>query len=591
MDEFAESKAATTPPPADTDALSGTWVPFYEELADKLLPFRADRAALVDHVRAVYEKTGIEFPTLQDEDVELSDIDPFTVFGLFNKCITDENRRKIAGALKELLGVRASLPDEFGGIPVLNNLHAAFYKFEGDSKGRPGEIEDLWSVFAAALAYADSPSDLTRSDFVMAYDRARDIKNNGRKLSNGLYWIRPRVYLNLDKRNTGYIKERSGLPATLAQEIGTFRELPEGEVYLGWCDAIRAELEGGAYPYHDLVELSAEAWRASEEAKEQQRLEKRAMEKAAGIGADGRPEQAKPEGAPAPELITSLPPYTREDFLRDVYLDSDALDTLEYLVHHKKNVVLEGAPGTGKTFCARRLAWELMGKRDDGHIVALQFHQSYSYEDFVEGYRPTATGFELRHGAFYELCHRAAADPERSYFMLIDEINRANLSKVLGELFGLLEADKRGEKTCLLYSNEAFSVPENLYVIGTMNTADRSLALIDYALRRRFAFFAMQPAYESPQFCAYAAGLGCPALDTLVAAVRELNEVIASDDALGPGFAIGHSYLCNLTPREATAENLRRIVDFELAPLVREYWFDEPDKAEEQVERLRAALG
>ena len=744
MDEFTESRTATTPP-ADADTPSGAWVPFYEELADKLLPFRADRATLVDHVRAVYEKTGAKFPTLQAKGAELSDIDPFTVFGLFNKGITDENRRKIAGTLKELLGVRADLPDEFGGIPVLNNLNATFYTFVNDPKGRPDEIEDLWGVFAAALAYADDPGDTTRNGFIVAFDRARDIKGNRRKLCMGLYWIRPLAYLNLDNCNTSYIKEHSGLPATIAQEIGTFHELPEGEVYLGWCDAVRVELESGAYPYHDLVGLSTTAWYTSKEENERKRAENEATEATATRNAESRPVQywlyspgkqgsiwdecrrdgimaigwdelgdlgqfesqeevpralqklhntdsifmndakclwefshvmepgdvvvakrgartiigrgvvrggyrfeperehfihvrdvewthawewdlghdiasktltnitnrpaymdylpgfftdeyripqsdAEPADAQTLGHTPSLPPYTREDFLRDVYLEAPALDTLEHLVRHKKNVVLEGAPGTGKTFCARRLAWELMGKRDDGCIVALQFHQSYSYEDFVEGYRPTATGFELRHGAFYELCHRAEADPDRSYFMLIDEINRANLSKVLGELFGLLEADKRGEKTCLLYSNEAFSVPENLYVIGTMNTADRSLALIDYALRRRFAFFAMEPAFESRQFRAYADALGSPALDALTEAVRQLNAAVAADDALGPGFAIGHSYLCNLMPGEATAENLRRVVDFELAPLVREYWFDEPGKAEEQVEHLRAAL-
>ena len=718
---------------------------FYEELADKLLPFRADRAALIERVRAVYDRTGIKFPTLQAKDAELSDIDPFTMFGLFNKGITNENRLKIAGALKDLLDVQADVPDDFDGIPVLNNLNATFYTFAGDPKGRSGEIDDLWDVFAAALAYTDSPGDAARAAFVEAYDRARDIRGNRRKLSMGLYWVRPRVYLNLDNRNTWYIQELSGLPAELVQEIGTFHEIPEGEVYLGWCDAMRAELEEGTYPYHDFVGLSATAWSISEEENEKTRAENEAAEATAARNAEARPVQywlyspgkqgsiwdecrrdgimaigwdelgdlgrfesqeeipsalqklydtdrilmndakclwefshvmepgdvvvakrgartilgrgivcggyrfeperehfihvrdvewthagewdlghdlasktltnitdrpaymdylpgfftdeyrisqseAEPEDAPSSESISAIPPYTRVDFLREVYVEADDLDALEYLVRRKKNVVLEGAPGTGKTFCARRLAWELMGERDDNRIVALQFHQSYSYEDFVEGWRPTEAGFELRRGAFYELCRRAAADPGRAYFMLIDEVNRANMSKVLGELFMLLEADKRGVEVRLLYSGEAFSVPENLYIVGTMNTADRSLAMIDYALRRRFAFFRMNPAFESRQFKAYAEAQASPAFDALVAAVCRLNDEIAVDDALGPGFAIGHSYLCNLAPEEATAQNLRRIVDFEFAPLLREYWFDEPDTAEEWIGRFREAL-
>ena len=203
-----------------------------------------------------------------------------------------------------------------------------------------------------------------------------------------------------------------------------------------------------------------------------------------------------------PEEITEqveikYPPYTKDDFLNEVYMDEDTYNTLTELLEAKYNVILQGAPGVGKTFAAKRLAYSIMGQKDTSRVAMVQFHQSYSYEDFIQGYRPSKEGFELVNGAFYKFCREAEEDNERPYFFIIDEINRGNLSKILGELMMLIEKDKRGEKIKLLYSNEWFTVPQNVRIIGMMNTADRSLALMDYALRRRFAFFDFAPAFSS----------------------------------------------------------------------------------------------
>lgn len=218
----------------------------------------------------------------------------------------------------------------------------------------------------------------------------------------------------------------------------------------------------------------------------------------------------------------------------------------------------------------------------------VQFHQSYSYEDFIMGFRPTETGFELKKGVFYEFCIKAEEDADRPYFFIIDEINRGNLSKIFGELFMLLENDKRGVKLQLLYANEQFSIPSNVHIIGMMNTADRSLAMLDYALRRRFAFFEMPPAFETSGFRAYRAKVNYPKFDKLITVVEQLNEEISEDDALGEGFCIGHSYFCTNTV--INEEWIQSVIEYELIPLLKEYWFDEPRKVKDWSRALREVL-
>lgn len=292
------------------------------------------------------------------------------------------------------------------------------------------------------------------------------------------------------------------------------------------------------------------------------------------------------------EILRPLTEYSVEKFLGEVYMDREQYGAIMGLLRAKKNIILQGAPGVGKTFAAKRLAYSMMGVKDASRVMLIQFHQSYSYEDFIEGYRPSGAGFELTKGAFYSFCKKAADDEENAYFFIIDEINRGNLSKIFGELFMLIESDKRGSsyKLQLLYSRELFYVPENVYIIGMMNTADRSLAMLDYALRRRFAFMELRPALDSEGFRDYCAGLDNPRFEALVREVVALNKEIAEDESLGEGFCIGHSYFCNMDADTCTDAALASIVDYELIPMLKEYWFDEPGKVREWTDRLHRSL-
>ena len=280
--------------------------------------------------------------------------------------------------------------------------------------------------------------------------------------------------------------------------------------------------------------------------------------------------------------------YSQENFLSEVFMTSDKYNSLVRMLKAKKNIILQGAPGVGKTFAARRLAYSIMGVKDDSRIEFVQFHQNYSYEDFVMGYKPNENGFELKNGIFYSFCQKAASAPDKDYFFIIDEINRGNMSKIFGELLMLIEKDCRGTPLTLAYNGLPFHVPKNLHIIGMMNTADRSLAMIDYALRRRFSFFDMEPGFDSDGFIAYQQDLNSEKLDRLVAELKSLNNAIIEDKSLGKGFCIGHSYLCG--EEICTDEWLRGVVEYDILPMLAEYWFDELDKYEEWKKRLTDAV-
>ena len=719
-----------------------SWTGFYQKLADKLLAYRNDRQTLISMLNDAYSRTGMQLPKLEAD--ELNDIDPFTVFGLFNKGITDANRRKIIAVIAEVFDIGADQPTDFEGIPVLNNLNATFYAFANDERRSEHDIDNLWSVFEAELALDADDSEENRKAFVDAFDATVIQFSLGWKLTMGLYWARPYSFISLDSRNRWFMADVAKAGSAIANAVPKEKDSPvhDGERYLAICDTIKSELGSEECSYTDFPSLTAAAFVESERVNQ----ERKAAEKAAAVKAEenalgdegvrtthywtyspgdgaarwddfyargimgigwsklGNVEQyaskedirkslrtlysskfsqknsalalwqfsreLKPgdivfakrgrsviigrgivEGAyqfddngdsypnirkvrwthsgewqtedllamktltditAYPNLVAKLdsffedddgepdeasgaveyPAYTPEDFLSEVYMDAERYGTLANVLRAKKNIILQGAPGVGKTFAAKRLAYSMMGVKDAERVMMVQFHQSYSYEDFIEGFRPNAQGFDLEKGTFYSFCKKAQDDSDNDYFFIIDEINRGNLSKIFGELFMLIENDKRGPRNTLqlLYSHELFYVPSNVYLIGMMNTADRSLAMLDYALRRRFAFFELRPAFDTESFAAYQEGFASEKFDRLVACVVKLNEAIASDESLGDGFCIGHSYFCRMSPDDVTDEKLSEIVDYELVPMLREYWFDEPSKVDDWADKLHRSI-
>lgn len=716
------------------------WIPLYKEIAQKLLQFYGDRRPLVQLVNDIFAETGLNMPKLE-QNSQLVDIDPFTVFGLFNKSsMREDTRRKILAALLQKLEISADLPANFDGIPVLNNQNATFYYFL-PGRGKD-DIEDLWIFYTGAMRYAVEKSERSKSCVAKSFDVVVNKKGNGNsKITMGLYWIAPDVYLNLDSRNEWYLYESGKMPQELVAVLPKIDGKMSAEQYFEIADKVQSYLESGKCPQHNFAELSTEAWRYSQQVNEEKKtaggaplqvvMEPTAMPDenvdtvhywlyAPGNGADKWEEfyqkgimaigwgeigdlkkfsskEAMKERMKAvygqnlsyrnaahatwqfanemkpgdivfvkkgrnqiigrgvvesayrfdasrtdtynnirdvkwthhgewqhlgqavlktltdvtsyteyveklnalfaddlndepEEVEKTYPPYGEDDFLQDVFMQQEDYEKLVDILKIKKNIILQGAPGVGKTYAAKRLAYSIMGEKDVERVMMVQFHQSYSYEDFIMGYRPTATGFELKKGAFYNFCKKAEIDTDRDYFFIIDEINRGNLSKIFGELFMLIENDKRGIPLQLLYADEKFSVPRNVYLIGMMNTADRSLAMLDYALRRRFAFVDLKPGFETEGFRAYQEELQSDAFDRLIACVLRLNAAIAADESLGEGFCIGHSYFCNRTKETTDAEHLNAIVEYELIPLLREYWFDEPEKVRDWAGKLRSAI-
>jgi 5-methylcytosine-specific restriction protein B len=561
------------------------WTRFYEAVADKLLTFRNRRDELIAGIHVIASKVD-GLSNLQDQFADgssgpLKDICPFTAMGIFNRGITDANRKAIASELASLLGVSEPVPDSFEGIPILNNQKSWFFGF--DNKRQPDDIDTLWEVFAQAIAFAESDDAEARSAFISAYDNATQRYGVGWNLTMGLYWIRPWNFPTLDGQSQRYISKKLNIQIGMNGPKGRCNATD----YLAVLDTLEARFQEDAYPVHSFPELSLAAW----------------LFKDSGTSAHPNatdPDAQDDEADATPEAeVTAAPiePYSVDDILTDgCFIARGKLEKILERLRTKKNLILQGPPGTGKTWLAKRLAFALMGQRDDSKVRAVQFHPNLSYEDFIRGWRPVGDGkLTLVDGPFVEMMKAAAKDPTSRHVVVIEEINRGNPAQIFGEMLTLLEVDKRTPNEALELSykrsdGERVFIPDNLYVIGTMNIADRSLALVDLALRRRFAFIDLEPTLGKlwHDWVQSQCGIDSEILVEIEKRLIALNSDISADTGLGPQFRVGHSYVTPPfgIPISDAREWFRQVVDTEIGPLLDEYWFDALEKSRKARERL-----
>jgi len=569
------------------------WTKFYEAVADKLLTYRHNRAALVKGIQDISTRVDGLGHLADDHYADgtkgfIRDICPFTTMGLFNRGVTDSNRKIIAAELAEFLGVDEAVPETFEGIPVLNNMRSWYFPFENNRAAN--HIDSLWDVFVTGIKFADSDDDEYRAAFAAAFDNANGQHGVAWNLTFGLYWVRPWAFLSLDHNSQLYVTKKLGVSIG---RHGPKRRCNAAD-YLAVMDALEPRFQEMTYPVHSYPELSREAWRYKDPTAPKDESDE------AGPSSDADADDTGDDlGQETARTAVPIVPYSAEDILQDgCFLNRAEIDRLLDRLRIKKNVILQGPPGTGKTWLAKRLAFALMGQKDESKIRAVQFHPNLSYEDFVRGWRPIGEGkLSLVDGVFMEAIKAASTDPASRFVVVIEEINRGNPAQIFGELLTLLEAGKRtpNEALELCYPDadgkrRPVHIPENLYVIGTMNLADRSLALVDLALRRRFAFVHLEPRLGTKwrEWVAKECAIDAALAEDIERRIAALNKQIATDARLGKQFRVGHSYLTPAYPLEAgdTRKWFQQVVETEIGPLLDEYWFDAPGEAQKACERL-----
>ena len=532
------------------------WTHFYEEFADKLHAYRDTSEKLVSDLYGIANDNKdlpmanhLKYKGGDGTSIPLKNICPYTTMGIFNRGITDDNRKAIAKILADFLGVETDVPDTFEGIPTLNNFHSMVFFSEDD-------IPALWEVFSNAIHFSESTDDpVIRNSFIQSYDTASKAQGVSWNLTIGLYWIRPNIFQTLDENSRTYISNTLGISNVHHVNNNA------GE-YLSLIDSLKNKFQQEDCPVHSFQELSL-------------------------VAHSGTP----PPPPPPPDPIDRI--------LKDgCFLEPTKLSEILDRLKSKQNLILQGPPGTGNTWLAKRLAYALIGRQDADKVRSFQFHPNLSYEDFVRGWRPGSDGkLELVDGPLMEMIETASEDQSSRHVIVIEEINRGNPAQILGEMLTLLEADKRNEDEALeltyrKHKGERVHIPENLYVIGTMNMADRSLAMVDFALRRRFAFVNMEPELKEPWlgWVHEQSGIDRDALLQIKTKLDSLNQTIADDPNLGPQFRIGHSFVTPNDKIDNANDWFRQVVETEIGPLLDEYWYDDREKAQEERSRLLSGI-
>lgn len=563
---------------AESDTRFG-WAALYQALADRLRDFRSRRGELVEKLEAL-TRSNKHLNYLYDPAPDggrqfISDIDPFTILGAFNRNLGLENRRVMAADIARMVGVDMDVPESFDGVPMISQMRSKFF-FRPEDGGRPEHIETLWEIFATALDWSETEDDVALNEkLAELYTRVLDQPGIAWMLSMGLFWIRPWDFVPLDRNSRDYLARKFDIE--IPRHNGSQRL--NGPAYLELIGALRERFEEDDCPVRSFPELSYKAWMERGEVEVRD-----AVMDADDVETDGSVE---------------MPEYGLDDIAADgCFFAPDELEAILRRLERRKNIILQGPPGTGKTWMSKKLAYAWIGHRDDRQVTAVQFHPTLSYEDFVRGWRPSGDGrLVLADGPLMQAVFDAKNHPDQRFVVVIEEINRGNPAQIFGEMLTLIEGDKRKPDYALrlshMHENEApVFLPPNLYLIGTMNIADRSLALVDLALRRRFAFIDLEPQLNSywANWLEAKGQVAHELVDEIAGRIRRLNDVIADDGALGPQFRVGHSYVTPAAGEPiANPRNwFKGVVETEIGPLLEEYWFDRPERAREERERLLA---
>lgn len=627
------------------------WIPFYEEIADKLSVYhdKKKRLKLISFVN----KLATEFNLSYLLNKELKDICPFTILGTFNRNIKESTRKKIAKKWATFLDVKESIPNSFEGIPLLNNHLSCFFS---NSENQQKEINDLWDFYVVALNFSNA-NESYQEQFKQQFDNVIAQPCCSWQLTNGLFWIRPNAYAVLDKISKIYLSDDLGFIKNKNLSKSYFN----GEDYLNLLNDLSVRFKEIYFPAHSFPELYLTALRKYESyvtndeellsnnqwqvvvlqfIKElcqkngtniftrqdllnnyiEQFEEKFPNNKTIGESLSNtlqrlreknnlsflekgkyqllnndfeEDEDIDNENIIEQSIVKEI--YNLEDLIKEgCFVEEEQLSKIISSLNRKKSIILQGPPGTGKTWLAKRLANIIVGYKNSNNIKAIQFHPNMSYEDFIRGYRPSGDGrLALIDGPFLEMINKARNDSQSNYVMVIEEINRGNPTQILGEMLTLLEVDKRTptEALELTYRREhenGIFIPNNLYVIGTMNLADRSLAMVDFALRRRFAFFYLAPNFDEKwlNYMIDKTKLSRKSLEKIRHVMNNLNQYIAKEEMLGNAFTIGHSYLtCDSVIPDAMSW-YKDIIDSEIKPLLEEYWFDDSNKLDTALKKL-----
>ena len=538
-----------------------TWHEFFGELRDKLAYWRDKQEELLDLLCECQLQNG--YKTCRDSaPSEIHSIDPFTVFGQFLR-FKEKPRNKTLDFAQDLasrLGLNPPTKHIFNDVP--RNYRVFFWDAE-DAVYFEKNVQLLWDLFEATLTYVDiGENSNARKQFVSVYDECVSRDWMRCQLSKGLFWMFPDLFVPLDDKTRHYIKFHTPLSYFNNERISG---KGAGERYLAYSESVRQELRTRGIYDHAFSILAASTIRNIPLSRH--------------------------------ELGAKRDKYDINKLSQEgCFLSASDLKDILATWTTTKNLILQGPPGTGKTWLAKRLAKVLLfcsPAQEKDQLQAVQFHANTSYEDFVQGFRPSQGGLTLQAGPFLEFIERAKSAPDRKFVFVIEEINRGTPAQIFGELLTLLESDKRAESEALLlsYSDERIYIPTNLFVIGTMNTADRSLAIMDFALRRRFAFETLKPCFNEHwvQWCLKK--WDDEQIWTWIKKrIETVNDTIESDPLLGSQFAIGHSFVTpssEFNSEEEVGDWYKRVVSREILPLVSEYWFDDKAKQEQAEKDLR----